>query len=139
MLGCSHLDAFSLCSQGSGMLWPRWQEGTESLPFPPWPASPRWYFGQDGIGFLICMEIYIYKHNQQITEPCSKNLPLLFLETKAGREKLTLQGLRGVRVSVGHRSLAWHQLRCSLTRDNSVPALPYQAIQTQLAVGEIRG
>lgn len=81
----------------------------------------------------------IYKHNQQITEPCNKNLPLLFLETKAGREKLRLQGLRGVRVSVGHRSLAWHQLRCSLTRDNSVPALPYQAIQTQLAVGEIRG
>lgn len=89
-------------------------------------------------GFYGFFKIHVdlYKHNQQITEPCKQNLPLPFLESKAGREQLVLSGPR---VSVGHRSLAWQQLRCSLTRDNSVPALPYQAIQTHLAVREIRG
>lgn len=33
--------------------------GAESLPFPPWQLSPPWYFGQDFIGLLKCMYIYI--------------------------------------------------------------------------------
>lgn len=87
-------------------------------------------------GFYWAFKIYVhlYEHHQQITETCKQNLPLPFLEPKAGREKLS-----GPRLSVGHRSLAWQQLRCSLTPDNSVPALlPYQAIQTHLALREIR-
>lgn len=92
-----------------------------------------------GFYWVFNTDADIYKHNQQITEPCKQNFPLPFLESKAGREKLLLSGPRGVRVSVGHRSLAWQQPGCSLTGGNSVPALPYQAIQTQLAVGEIRG
>lgn len=92
-----------------------------------------------GFYWVFNTDVDIYKHNQQITEPCKQNFPLPFLESKAGREKLLLSGPRGVRVAVGHRSLAWQQPGCSLTGGNSVPALPYQAIQTQLAVGEIRG
>lgn len=91
-------------------------------------------------GFYWVFNIYVAIYTiSKITEPCKQNLHLPFLESKAGREKLVLSGLRGTRVSVGHRSLAWQQLGCSLTRDNSVPALPYQAIQTHLAVREIRG
>lgn len=92
-----------------------------------------------GFYWVFNTDVDIYKHNQQITEPGKQNFPLPFLESKAGREKLLLSGPRGVRVSVGHRSLAWQQPGCRLTGGNSVPALPYQAIQTQLAVGEIRG
>lgn len=68
-------------------------------------------------GFYWVFNIYIcrYIHNQQITEPCKQNLPLSFLESKAGKEKLMLSGPRGTRVSMGHRSLAWQQLGCSLT------------------------
>lgn len=52
-----------------------------------------------------------------MTESCKQCL--LFLPgAQAGREQP-----RGPRVSVGHRSLAWQQLRCSLTRDNWVPPL----------------
>lgn len=120
------------------VLRPHRQKGTESLAFPPL-ANLSSLVLWTGFYWVFNTDVDIYKHNQQITEPCKQNFPLPFLESKAGREKLLLSGPRGVRVSVGHRSLAWQQPGCSLTGGNSVPALPYQAIQTQLAVGEIRG
>lgn len=89
-----------------------------------------------GFYWVLKIHVDLYKHDQQISETCKQNLPLPFLESRARREKLVLSGPR---VSAGHRSLAWQQLGCSLTRDIPVPALPYQAIQTHLAVREIRG
>lgn len=125
-------DAFSLLSRGAGMFSGHAGSRVSALPsLANLPSLVLW----TGFYWPFKMHVHLYKHNQQIAETCKQNLPGPFLEPKAGREKLS-----GPRVSVGHRALAWQQLRCSLTRDNSVPPLlPYQAIQTHLAVTEIRG